>query len=79
MLRFARRRTFRSMANPYSPSVLDLGLGGGEGDLLRDQVDDEETRKKKKLLQLNGGEGGPQQAVSALGPAAMSLLGAFRG
>ena len=27
--------------------------------MLREQVDDEETRKKKKLLQLNGGEGGP--------------------
>jgi len=78
LLRFSRRRTFRGMANPYSPSVLDLGLGG-EGEMLREQVDDEETRKKKKLLQLNGGEGGPQQAVSALGPAAMSLLGAFRG
>lgn len=62
------------MAQPYSPASLDLGLG--DGDLLSQQVDDEETKRRKKLMQLGGSE---KPGANAMGLAAMNLLGSFRG
>jgi hypothetical protein len=66
------------MATPYSTASIDLGLGG-EGNLLSQQVDDEETKRKKKLMQLGGQADTAGAGSNAMGMAAMQLLGSFRG
>ncbi len=59
-----------------SQASIDLGLGGGEGDALTQQMTDEEKRRRKKLAM--SGQADPN-AANAMGQAAISLLGSFRG
>lgn len=62
------------MPDPYSLAAKDLGLGD-DGDNLRQQVDDEERARRKRLAGL----GGMDDPAAQIGLAPMQLLGGFRG
>ena len=55
-----------------SPAVADLGLG----DALKQQLDDAELERKKKLLQQANAVG---RGLSPLGPATQTLFGGANG
>lgn len=65
------------MPQSYSPAVDDLGLGDGAA--LSQQVGDDEEERRKKLRKLSGGNPDQAGGANAMGLAAMSLLGSFRG
>jgi hypothetical protein len=62
------------MADNYS--LGDLGLGG-LGDMLKQQVADDETERKKKLLQAGANK--PPAQANALGLGAINLIGGLSG
>lgn len=57
-----------------SPAAGDLGLSGGMGQLLTDQLHDEEEQRKKRLLQMAKQDQNPGIfGDGTMGNAAMSL------
>lgn len=56
----------------------DLGLGG-LGDLLKQQLADDEDERRKKMAQERAAAGPNKGAENALGLAAINLLGGFPG
>lgn len=57
-----------------SPAATDLGLG----DMVRQQVEDAEVERKKKLLRDQNGTAGAYGS-DILGPASLALLGQVGG
>lgn len=74
MLGVLAARIFPAMPQAYSPASLDLGLG--DGNLLSQQVDtDEDELKKKKKLMAQGLD---QTGSNSFGLGAAQMLGLFR-